>query len=218
MPSLFLKWRSAALKEIEKHRRLKKLCFATNNQHKLEEVKNLLKDFQILSLKDIGCTVIIPEDFRTISENSKQKAEFIFKNFGVDCFADDSGLEVDALNGAPGVDSAHYAGSQRNDQENYQRVLKELKGVTNRNARFVTVITLVQNGVYTQFAGYMPGRITDSPYGAGGFGYDPVFQPDGFSCTVAEMTMEEKNKISHRAQAVKKLIAHLLNQSASDLV
>ena len=197
---------------------MKKLCFASNNQHKLEEVRNLLKDFEVLSLRDIGCNAAIPEDFQTIPENSKQKAEFIFKNFGVDCFADDSGLEIEALNGAPGVDSAHYAGPQRNDRENFELVLKKMQGIENRRARFVTVITLVQKGFYHQFTGSMSGRISDTPYGAGGFGYDPIFQPEGFSCTVAELTMEEKNKISHRAHAVKKLIDYLQNHSSSDLV
>lgn len=188
-----------------------KLCFATNNKHKIEEVAALLGGhFSLMSLADIGCTEELAEDFFTIAENSLQKAEYVFKKYKVPCFADDSGLEVDALHGKPGADSAHYAGPQRSHHDNMNLLLKNLKGVENRKAQFKTVITLFQsNGWMKQFEGIVTGNIINEKRGTMGFGYDPIFVPDGFSKTLAEMTMEEKNKISHRACAIKKLVGHL---------
>jgi XTP/dITP diphosphohydrolase len=188
-----------------------KLCFATNNKHKIEEVAALLGGhFSLMSLADIGCKEELAEDFFTIAENSLQKAEYVFKKYKVPCFADDSGLEVDALHGKPGADSAHYAGPQRSHHDNMNLLLKNLKGVENRKAQFKTVITLFQsNGWMKQFEGIVTGNIINEKRGTMGFGYDPIFVPDGFSKTLAEMTMEEKNKISHRARAIKKLVGHL---------
>jgi len=189
------------------------LCFATNNNHKLEEVRALLAErkttqeiISIVSLKDIGCNEELAETTGTISGNSKQKAEYVFNTYKVDCFADDSGLEVVALNGAPGVDSAIYAGPQRSHEDNINLLLKNLTGVTETNARFVTVITLFLSGQVHQFEGEVKGKILFERRGSQGFGYDPVFLPDGFQRTLAEMTLEEKNKISHRAMAIEKLV------------
>jgi XTP/dITP diphosphohydrolase len=187
------------------------LCFATNNKHKIEEVATLLGGhFQLQSLTDIGCQEELAEDFFTLEGNSRQKAEFVFKNFNVSCFADDTGLEVEALNGEPGVFSARYAGVQRNSDDNMNLLLQKLTDHPNRNARFRTVITLFEkDGAVKQFEGIVTGKIVFQKRGAGGFGYDPIFQPDGFSKTLAEMTMEEKNKISHRARAMNKLVDYL---------
>ncbi len=183
------------------------LCFATNNAHKLEEAMAIIgRKIHIVSLKEIGCHEELAETTGTIAGNSRQKAEYIFKNYRVSCFADDSGLEVESLNGAPGVDSAIYAGPQRSHEDNIQLLLKNMVGITNRSARFVTVITLFLDGKFFQFDGEVKGRILLEKKGAGGFGYDPIFLPDGFSKTLAEMSMEEKNKISHRATAIEKLV------------
>ena len=188
-----------------------KLCFATNNQHKIEEVAALLgSHFQLLSLSDIGCHAELAEDFLTLEANSKQKAEFVFKNFNVPCFADDSGLEVEALNGEPGVFSARYAGPQRNSEDNMNFLLQKLKTFANKKAQFRAVITLFErDGLIKQFEGILSGKIVDQKRGSLGFGYDPIFVPDGFSKTLAEMTLEEKNKISHRARAMASLVEHL---------
>ncbi|HTH55604.1 MAG TPA: RdgB/HAM1 family non-canonical purine NTP pyrophosphatase [Cyclobacteriaceae bacterium] len=190
-----------------------RLCFATNNNHKLEEVRALLEarnstreKISIVCLKEIGCTEELAETTGTILGNSKQKAEYVFKNYHLSCFADDSGLEVEALHGAPGVDSAIYAGPQRNHSDNIDLLLKNLGQLTNRNARFVTVITLFMGEEVHQFEGELKGKISFEKRGSQGFGYDPVFLPDGFQKTLAEMTMEEKNKISHRARAMEKLV------------
>lgn len=183
------------------------LCFATNNKHKLDEVKALVDGkISILSLQDIGCVEELAETTGTIVGNSKQKATYVFENYRVNCFADDSGLEVNSLGGAPGVDSAFYAGPQRSHDDNIRLLLKNLSGVSNRSARFVTMITLIVKGHVYQFEGEIKGQILMERRGAGGFGYDPVFLPNGFSKTLAELTMEEKNKISHRAMAIKKLV------------
>ncbi len=188
------------------------LCFATNNQHKLDEVSARLGDaFVLKTLNDIGCTDELPETSGTIPGNSRQKAEYVWTHFGVSCFADDSGLEVDALDGEPGVDSAFYSGS-RDAAKNIQKLLTNLAGKLNRKARFVTVFTLVLQGVEHQFAGIIDGQITTEPRGTGGFGYDPVFQPDGYNRTFAEMSMDEKGRISHRAQALSKMVAYLEKQ------
>lgn len=188
------------------------LCFATNNQHKLDEVSSKLGDtFQLKTLKDIGCLDELPETTGTIPGNSRQKADYVWTHFGVSCFADDSGLEVESLNGEPGVDSAFYSGS-RNAQNNIEKLLTNLAGQSNRKARFITVFTLVLHGVEHQFEGTIEGQIVEEPRGTGGFGYDPVFQPDGYDRTFAQMSLEEKNTISHRSRALAKMIDYLKDQ------
>jgi XTP/dITP diphosphohydrolase len=185
---------------------MRNLCFATNNKGKLEEIQALLSGkFNILSLQDIGCLEELPETQPTIQGNSRQKAEFVAEKYKVDCFADDTGLEVKALNGEPGVDTAFYAGPQKSPKDNMDLLLKNLTGVNDRRARFVSVITLVMEGKVTQFEGAVEGTITLDKKGEKGFGYDPIFQPNGFSKTMAELTMDEKNQISHRGQAVRQL-------------
>ena len=193
------------------------LCFATNNQHKLEEVSAQLgRTFIIKTLRDIGCANELPETSGTIVGNSRQKANYVWTHFGVSCFADDSGLEVDALDGEPGVNSAFYSGS-RDAEKNIAKLLDNLAGKTNRNARFITVFTLVlgsQDGTPReyQFEGVIPGQILTEPRGTGGFGYDPIFMPDGYSQTFAEMSIAEKTTISHRSRALAKMIAVLEGQ------
>ncbi|KAA6440532.1 RdgB/HAM1 family non-canonical purine NTP pyrophosphatase [Dyadobacter flavalbus] len=188
-----------------------KLCFATNNLHKLEEIQALLgNQFELVTLSEIGCNTDIPEPYETIAENSKAKAEFVWKNFGISCFADDSGLEVAALNGEPGVKSARYAGPQRNADDNMDLLIEKLHHNDNRASRFVTVITLVLDGVYHQFEGVVNGRIISERRGTNGFGYDPIFVPDGFDRTFAEMSMQEKSALSHRGLAFSKLVGFLM--------
>lgn len=186
------------------------VCFATHNLHKIQEVRALLgPDFPLIGLDDLGCLEELPEDYDTMEANSLQKATYVFEHYHTDCFADDSGLEVDALQGAPGVYSARYAGPQKNSEENIQLLLKNLKGVSNRKARFRTVITLVTPQVTRQFEGIVEGQIIDDLRGTSGFGYDPIFIPDGYQLTLAEMTLAEKNKISHRSLALSKLVTYL---------
>jgi XTP/dITP diphosphohydrolase len=188
----------------------KQLIFATNNAHKLDEVRNAEGlNFEILSLKDIGFDGDIPEDFDTLRENAMQKARFIHNKFGMDCFADDTGLEIDALDGCPGVLSARYAGPQCNSEDNIQKVLQELKGKIIRKARFRTVIALILNNETYYFEGVVQGEILSEKRGESGFGYDPVFLPACFTHTFAQMDLTLKNKISHRAKAVGKLIEFL---------
>lgn len=188
------------------------LCFATNNQHKLDEVSGQLgNSFTLRTLRDIGCTDELPETSGTIVGNSRQKADYVWTHFGISCFADDSGLEVEALNGEPGVDSAHYSGG-RDAQKNIEKLLGKLAGNSNRKAQFITVFTLVLHGLEHQFEGRIEGQILTGPRGNGGFGYDPVFQPDGHSRTFAEMSVEEKNGMSHRSRALAKMIAYLEKQ------
>ncbi|MCE7061772.1 non-canonical purine NTP diphosphatase [Dyadobacter sp. CY343] len=187
-----------------------KLCFATNNLNKLTEIQALLGDqFELVTLADIGCDVDIPEPYDTISENSRGKAAYVYENFQIDCFADDTGLEVTALNGEPGVKSARYAGAQRNPDDNINLLLQKLSSLPDKSARFVTVITLVLNGEFHQFEGIVEGKIIAEKRGTNGFGYDPVFVPDDFDRTFAEMTLEEKSKLSHRARAFAKLVDFL---------
>jgi len=187
-----------------------KLVFATNNKHKLEEVKKILGNrFEILSLKDINCFEEIPETQNTIKGNASQKAHYIYNKYNIDCFADDTGLKISALNDAPGVYSARYAGENCSYEDNVQKVLKELKNETNRNARFKTVISLIINGKEYFFEGKIKGKITNNQRGTSGFGYDPVFLPEGYSETFAELSADEKNKISHRGLATQKLIKFL---------
>jgi len=192
---------------------MKKLVFATNNEHKLRELQQILSNrFELLSLKDIGCTEEIPETAETIEENSMQKAEYVYKKYKTDCFADDTGLEIEALNGRPGVYSARYAGEEKNMTKNIEKILSELKGAENRKARFKTVISLILNGEKYQFEGIVNGKIIEQKKGDSGFGYDPVFVPEGYNQTFAEMSAEEKNKISHRGRAVQKLVKFLAGE------
>jgi XTP/dITP diphosphohydrolase len=187
-----------------------KLCFATNNLHKLKEIQALLGDqFELVTLKDIGCETDIPEPFETIAENSFAKAKYVWDHYGINCFADDTGLEVAALNGEPGVYSARYAGPQRDSNDNIALLLKKLADKDNREARFVTVITLVINGAYNQFKGIVEGQIISEKRGNEGFGYDPVFVPNGHERTFAEITLEEKSQLSHRARAFAGLVEFL---------
>ena len=189
-----------------------KLCFATNNQHKLDEVSGQLgTSFRLKTLRDIGCTDELPETSGTIMGNSRQKADYVWTHFGISCFADDSGLEVEALNGEPGVDSAHYSGS-RDAQKNMEKLLGKMADVSNRKAHFVTVFTLLLHGVEHQFEGRIDGRILTEPRGIGGFGYDPIFQPDGYDRTFAEMSVDEKNGMSHRSRALARMIIYLEEQ------
>ncbi|GGW67083.1 XTP/dITP diphosphohydrolase [Winogradskyella epiphytica] len=186
------------------------LVFATNNLNKLKEVQALMPpNITLLSLADIDCTEDIPETLPTIEGNAVQKAEYLKTHYGYDCFADDTGLEVDALNGEPGVYSARYAGPQRNSEDNIQKLLTELKDKSNRNAQFKTVIALHLNGELHTFTGICKGEITTEKHGEGGFGYDPVFKAEGYEQTFAEISLEEKNKIGHRGLAVKQLIEFL---------
>ncbi|MHC5202315.1 non-canonical purine NTP diphosphatase [Myroides sp. LJL119] len=189
-----------------------KLVFASNNKNKIQEIKNQLpKHIEILSLQDIGCNVDIPETASTIEGNALLKANYIKRHYGYDCFADDSGLEVDALNGAPGVYSARYAGEPKNDQNNIDKLLHELKGQTNRKANFKTVITLHYKGQTHHFTGIVDGEITLEPVGDQGFGYDPVFKPINKDITFAEMDMDQKIAISHRGKAVEQLVNFITN-------
>ena len=185
---------------------MKTLVFATNNLHKLEEVRDILGgSFRIASLKEIGCSDDIPETADTLEGNALQKARYVKEKFGYDCFADDTGLEVEALGGAPGVFSARYAGPGHDSEANMQKLLKELEGKTNRQAQFRTVVALILEGREYTFEGIVRGTILTERRGTAGFGYDPVFVPEGYAETFAEMGSEEKNRISHRARAVQKL-------------
>ena len=192
---------------------MKKIVFATNNAHKLREVSEILGDkLQVLSLKNIHCEEDIPETSDTIEGNAHQKAEYIYNNYHVDCFADDTGLEVEALNGAPGVYSARYAGPQHNSKDNIRKLLADMQDKENRNAQFRTAILLIVDGKKHLFEGTIKGKIIRSERGSGGFGYDSVFVPEGFEKTFAELGEEIKNKISHRAIATKKLVKFLLHE------
>jgi len=187
-----------------------KLVFATNNSNKLYEVQNVLgNDFQLLNLNDINCSVEIPETHETIEENALEKAQYIFNNFKSNCFADDTGLEVEALNNRPGVYSARYAGEEKDSNANMDKILKELDGIENRKARFRTVVALIIDGKKMLFEGIVNGKIISEKRGERGFGYDPIFVADGYSKTFAELPIEEKNKISHRALAINKLVEYL---------
>jgi len=188
------------------------LVFATNNAHKLEEVQQMVGDkFVLKSLADIGCNDDIPETGDTFQENAKQKTDYLFQKYSIDCFGDDSGLEIDALNGEPGVYSARYSGS-RDMEKNIDLVLEKLQGQEDRKARFKTVISLFLQGEQYFFEGTVEGRIIAGRTGTAGFGYDPIFIPDGYGQTFAEMSLEEKNKISHRSKAVSKLVEFLNSQ------
>jgi XTP/dITP diphosphohydrolase len=186
------------------------LVFASNNKNKIQEIQQLLPNsIEILSLEDIGCFEDIPETSNTIEGNAILKANYITKKFGYNCFADDTGLEVETLKGAPGVYSARYAGEQKDSEDNMNKLLFELKEKTNRNAHFKTIIALNINGEQQLFEGIAKGIITLEKKGNDGFGYDPIFQPLGYSSTFAEISMEEKATISHRGIATRKLINYL---------
>lgn len=190
------------------------LCFATNNNHKLEEVRQILPDFRILSLNDISCYEELPENQSTLEGNSLEKAEYVFNNFNIPCFADDTGLEVEALRGAPGVFSARYAGEHKNSEDNINLLLKNLSGVENRKAQFRTVITLIDGHATYTFEGVVKGTIAQERKGIGGFGYDPVFVPQGYTLSFAQMSTSEKNTISHRGVAISRLADFLGKQLA----
>ncbi|ALJ04338.1 deoxyribonucleotide triphosphate pyrophosphatase [Pseudalgibacter alginicilyticus] len=186
------------------------LVFATNNLNKIKEVQALIpKHIKLLSLKDINCLEDLPETQDTIKGNAVQKANYIKENYGYNCFADDTGLEVEALNGAPGVYSARYAGEQRKSEDNINLLLKNLSTFDNRNAQFKTVIALQLNNTQTIFTGICKGEITKFKHGKKGFGYDPIFKPIGYSQTFAEMDLDIKNNVGHRGKAVSKLVAFL---------
>lgn len=190
-----------------------KLIFATHNLNKLVEIQSLMpKNIELLSLTDIGCHDEIPETADTIEGNARQKALYVKENFGYDGFADDTGLEVEALNGKPGVFSARYAGEDKKDADNIKKLLKNLSGKTNRQARFKTVICLVWEEKEYFFEGICRGKIIEEKRGEEGFGYDPIFVPEGQEKTFAEMQLSEKNSFSHRGKAVEKLIAFLKKQ------
>lgn len=190
----------------------KKLVFATSNLHKKQEVSSLLgPGYEVLSLTDIGCEADIPETGKTFAENAAIKSSYVAGHFQLDCFADDSGLEVEALNNEPGVYSARYSG-QRGDLRNMNYLLEKMAGVTNRKARFKTVISLILNGEKYFFEGVIEGRLRTAPAGEQGFGYDPIFEPEGHKVTFGEMDMAEKNNISHRAIAMRKLLKFLKEQ------
>jgi XTP/dITP diphosphohydrolase len=190
---------------------MREICFASNNNHKLDEVRPILgSDFRVLSLSDVNFDHELPETRNTFQGNAQQKAEHLFKTIKISCFADDSGLEVEALNGEPGIFSARYAGSQKNDMDNIELLLKNMKGISNRKAQFRTVIAyLDQSGSLSFFEGIIKGDLLEEKRGTSGFGYDPIFVPQGHTKTFAEMTAVEKNTISHRAIAVRKMTAFL---------
>ncbi len=193
-----------------------KLVFATNNKDKVKEIKALLGDnIELLSLKDIGCTEDIEETENTLEGNAKLKVDYVTRKYGVNCFADDTGLEVDALDGSPGVYSARYAGENVTYEDNVQKMLGEMRGRTNRKAQFRTVIALNLNKEQYLFEGICAGEILESTKGSSGFGYDPIFKPKGFNESFAEMSLAQKGKISHRGLAMKKLIDFLYSPDDS---
>jgi XTP/dITP diphosphohydrolase len=188
------------------------LVFATNNRHKLEEVSAQIKDeIRLLTLEDIGCNEDIEETGLTFEENASIKSRYVYDHYRLNCFGDDSGLIVDALNGEPGIYSARYAGGHGDHPANIKKVLEKLSGIENRKAHFKSVISLIWNGEEHFFEGIVEGTIRQQPTGNGGFGYDPIFQPDGYDITFAEMPLEQKNTFSHRGRAVQKLTAFLNN-------
>ena len=187
------------------------IVFATNNPNKIKEVQALVPSYiKLVSLKEIGCLEDIPETQYTIKGNAVQKANYIKEHYGLDCFADDTGLEVEALDGAPGVFSARYAGPDRNADDNMNLLLSELKSEENRSARFKTVIAMYFKGELITFEGICEGEITKNKTGTEGFGYDPIFQPEGYKKTFAEISLDEKNRIGHRGKAVSKLVTYFI--------
>ena len=192
---------------------MKKIVFATNNEHKLQEVKAILAGkVEVISLAEIGYEDDIPETENTLEGNAALKAKYVYEKYRIGCFADDTGLEIAALNGKPGVFSARYAGEPTNSHNNMLKVLNEMTETTNRSAQFRTVIALVENGNYNYFEGIVKGTIATKAQGSAGFGYDPIFIPDGFEKSFAELNPEIKNTISHRAIAMEKLLHYFLQQ------
>lgn len=190
-----------------------KLIFATNNENKVEEIRSVIgSKFEIITLKESGIDIDIPEPFDSLEENASHKSKTIFDLKNIDCFSEDTGLEVEVLAGEPGVKSARYAGENRSFEANIDKLINKLAGNKNRNAQFRTVISLIQNGNEIQFEGICKGQILLSRKGGKGFGYDPVFVPDGSTLTFAEMTLEEKNQFSHRRKAMDKLITNLMTK------
>ena len=189
---------------------MRKLVFATNNDHKLRELKQILpSEFELLSLNDIGCTDDIPETGPTLEVNAAQKSFYIWDKYSINCFADDTGLEIDILGNEPGVYSARYAGEERSATANMLKVLEKMANETNRKARFRCVISLIIDGEEIQFEGIVEGKILEEKRGETGFGYDPIFMPDGYNFSFAEMSADDKNQISHRGRAVMKLVDYL---------
>ena len=189
------------------------LIFASNNQHKLQEISAMLgNEFKLFSLNDIGCTEDIPEPWPSMEENALAKARYVYENFRKDCFADDSGLEVMALDGKPGVFSARYAGPAKNSLDNMNKLLAQMVGITQREARFRAVMALIIDGKEFLFEGTVNGKIAPQPKGDGGFGYDPVFIPDGYDQTFGELPPEIKNTMSHRFRALEKVLEFLKNR------
>ncbi|MFV0507377.1 MAG: non-canonical purine NTP diphosphatase [Bacteroidales bacterium] len=191
-----------------------KIVFATNNPNKLRELQQIVGDkIEIISLSEIGCSEDIPETQPTIEGNALQKARYVKEKYGYDCFADDTGLEINALNGEPGVYSARYAGEQKSAEDNIKLVLHKLVDIDNRSARFVTVIALVFNGKEHTFEGEVRGSIMTEQHGESGFGYDPIFKPEGYDITFAEMDKNTKNEISHRGKATQKILTFLASEA-----
>ena len=194
---------------------MQKLIFATGNPNKVKEVRHLLGDeFEVGGLQDVNCTEELPETTPTILGNALQKARYVYEKYGVNCFSEDTGLEIDALNGEPGVHSARYAGEEKDPQANMELVLRKMEGVENRSARFRTVIALLLDGKAYTFEGVAEGVIEKEKSGTGGFGYDPIFRPEGAAFTFAQMDLAQKSAISHRAKAIAQLISFLKNTSA----
>lgn len=194
------------------------LVFATHNPNKIEEIRPLLpSSFQLVTLQSLGCTTDIPETGATLEKNALLKAQYVSRNYGLPCFADDTGLLVDALNGAPGIHSARYAGKKRNASDNMNKLLRALGDTQFRSARFETVIALVLNGGQQLFKGVVHGKIAHERSGKGGFGYDPIFIPEGYKRSFAELPLEKKNQISHRSRAFQKLITYLESLSNTGL-
>ena len=189
--------------------KVKKIVFATGNPNKLKEIKSAIKSFEIVGLKDLGITEEIPETGDTLKKNALQKAKYVYDKTGLDCFSDDTGLEIEALSSRPGVYSAMYAGPDCNAENNMRKVLKELEGKTNRNSHFKTVIALILQGKEYFFEGVVSGEVLKEKKGNDGFGYDPIFRPIGYKESFAEMSIAQKNEISHRGLAVKKLVNFL---------
>ena len=196
--------------------KVKKIVFATGNLNKLKEINSAIYSFGIVGLKNLGITDEIPETGTSLKENALQKAKYVYEKTGLNCFSDDTGLEIKALDNRPGVYSARYAGENSNAEDNMQKVLNELQNIRNRNAVFKTVIALIINGKKFYFEGKVEGVILKEKKGSDGFGYDPIFKPNGYDETFAQMSIELKNKISHRGIAVRKLVA-FLNQETLDL-
>ena len=192
---------------------MREIVIATNNKHKVEEIRSVVDGkIKIITLAELGCKEDIPETGETLEENARQKARYIWEKYGKDCFADDTGLMVDALDGKPGVYSARFAGEKCSFDDNIDLMLEMMDGKTNRKAYFSTVFCLIEGGKETLFEGRCEGCILTERYGRGGFGYDPIFMPNGFGESFAEMSLEEKNKISHRGKATDKLIKYLLKK------